>query len=139
MHRTPLTKADILSQLPAADQATQRGDESEPRARAATYDAASGRVFVELTNGLSIGFVPDFDPVLRSAGEYLLADVRVEPGGEGLSWPRLDVHVSLPGLIAHVLDIPSWAPKYISQPPLASEAAGRGAGESQGARSRKSA
>jgi len=99
-----LTDAEI-------EAANARGRElaqSEPRARAARYDAASDRVIVELTNGASFAFPPWLGQGLRGASPEDLAEVRPSPGGYGLHWERLDTDLAVPELMRGVFGTRAW-------------------------------
>jgi Protein of unknown function (DUF2442) len=83
--------------------AKRRGEQllsSEPRARAAGYHRASGRIHVELTNGCSFAFPARLAQGLDAASDAELAEVEILGLGLGLHWERLDVDLSVPGLLA---------------------------------------
>jgi hypothetical protein len=83
--------------------AERRGKASlrtEPRARAARYDRRTGRVHVALTNGCSFAFPARKAQGLERASDAELAQVEVLGLGLGLHWERLDVDLSVPGLLA---------------------------------------
>jgi hypothetical protein len=87
----------------AFDLAEQRGREAavrEPRAREARYDSRSGRIIVELVNGCSFAFPARRAEGLGDATDAELADVEILGQGSGLHWERLDVDLSVPGLLA---------------------------------------
>jgi hypothetical protein len=87
-------------------QAERRGKvllRSEPRARAARYDRRTGRLHVELTNGCSFAFPARSAQGLERASDAELARVEVLGLGLGLHWERLDVDLSVPGLLAGLL------------------------------------
>jgi hypothetical protein len=86
----------------AIAQAEERGAHqlaTEPRARAARYDRRHGRVLVELTNGCSFAFPARDAEGLEQASDADLAQVEVLGLGVGLHWERLDVDLSVPGLL----------------------------------------
>lgn len=95
----PLTDAEILAQIPAARAREREAAKREPRARRACYDRASGLVTVELTSGAFFGFPARSVRWLRDATDQALANIEVDPGGEGLRWDAIDVDLSVPGLI----------------------------------------
>ncbi len=68
-------------------------------ATAARYDAASGRIVVDLRNGVSFGFPPALLPELRSADAETLAGVTVDPMGVGLRWDGVDADYELAGIL----------------------------------------
>jgi len=111
----------------------------EPRAATARYDRESGRVLVELTNGCVFGFVPLGVDGLGGATDDQLAAVEVPVGGEGLHWEELDADVSVPGLIAHRLNLAAWAPKFMGQRTSAAKSAASRANGAKGGRPRRDA
>ena len=64
---------------------------TEPRAAAARYDRATGRVVSELTNGCSCAFPAALVQDLQNASADELADVRVDGCGFNLNFPALNV------------------------------------------------
>src|SRR5690606_40682136 len=83
-----LTDDEILAQIAAARE--RAAVEDEPRAEHAYYDAATGRVMVELKGGTVFGFPAEYAQGLRGASAEDLAKVEVTPGGVGLHWEELD-------------------------------------------------
>jgi hypothetical protein len=82
--------------------AVRRGEQSvrsEPRAKRARYDRKTGRVVVELTNGCSFAFPARRVQGLEDARDDELAEVAILGLGLGLHWERLDVDLSIPGLL----------------------------------------
>lgn len=77
-----------------------RLQQSAPRARAARYDRRTGRVLVDLTNGCSFAFPARKAQGLERASDADLAQVEILGLGFGLHWERLDVDLSVPGLLA---------------------------------------
>src|SRR5271167_920006 len=85
------------------DAAELRGRKSlaeEPRAQSARYDRLSGRVVVELTNGCSFAFPAAQAEGLEGASGDDLAQIEILGAGYGLHWEKLDVDLSVPGLLA---------------------------------------
>ena len=86
----------------AIDAATERGRIArltEPRAVAARYDRAHGRVIVVLTNGGTFAFPPHLAQGLETATDAQLAGVEILGAGYGLHWEALDADLSIPGLL----------------------------------------
>lgn len=81
---------------------------NQPRAASARYDAASGRVVVELTNGCGFLFPARAVQGLEAATDDALAEVEILGLGIGLHWERLDVDVSVPGLLAGLFGTRAW-------------------------------
>jgi Protein of unknown function (DUF2442) len=73
---------------------------TEPQARAARFDAISGRIVVDLANGCSFAFPARLAQGLEDASADALAEVEVLGQGYGLHWEKLDVDLSIPGLLA---------------------------------------
>ena len=82
--------------------------ENEPRAQSAGYDAASGRVVVELTNGCRFAFPARRVGGLENASDEALGAVEVLGLGLGLHWEPLDVDLSVPGLLAGLFGTRAW-------------------------------
>jgi hypothetical protein len=111
----------------------------EPRAASARFDAETGRIIVELTNGCLFGFVPTERELLTTATPEQLAAVEVDLGGEGLRWEEIDADISLPGVIAQRLNLAAWAPKFMGQRTSAAKSAAARANGAKGGRPRRDA
>ena len=98
-----LTDAEIVEQFEAARRAERLADQTEPRARSARYDAERGRIVVELKSGAAFAFPPDHFEELAGRPADELRAVEPSPSGEGLEWNALDVHISVPGILAEML------------------------------------
>lgn len=93
------------------DAARRRGEalaREEPRAVAASYDAASGRVIVELTNGCTFAFPARALQGLGDARDEDLARVEVLGTGHGLHWEALDADFTVPGLLMGLFGTRAW-------------------------------
>ena len=93
------------------EDAERRGEQSlrsEPRAKRARYDRKTGRVLVELTNGCSFAFPARHAEGLEDASDDTLAEVTILGLGLGLRWERLDVDLSVPGLLAGLFGTKAW-------------------------------
>lgn len=108
-----LSDDEILAQAAIAQRRAEQADAVEPRAASARYDAETGLVTVELRNRCTFAFPAEMEPELAVLDPAALAGVRVAPGGRGLHWDDADVHVDVPGLIAHAVGLDAWAPKYL--------------------------
>ncbi|HEY1753577.1 MAG TPA: DUF2442 domain-containing protein [Caulobacteraceae bacterium] len=96
---------------PEFDAASRRGEAlaaHEPRAKAAHYDAPSGRVVVDLINGCTFAFPARALQGLADASDDELAEVVVQGSGYGLHWERLDADFSVPGLLMGVFGSRAW-------------------------------
>lgn len=132
-----LSKEAILAQVEAARQRGALADATEPRAASAHYDTASGRVVVELVDGSMFGFRADAEPELARLSAAELGTVRVASRGGALHWPDADVHIDVPGAIAHVVNLAAWAPKYLGRRTSAAKARAARENGRKGGRPRK--
>ena len=91
--------------------ARRRGEQlahTEPRAIAARYDAASGRVIVDLANGCTFAFPARALQGLGAASEEDLGGVEVQGAGHGLHWEALDADFTVPGLLMGLFGTRAW-------------------------------
>ena len=79
-----------------------------PTAMAARYDRRSGRVVIDLSNGLSIAFRPQQAQGLEHATPDQLRTIDISPSGLGLHFPALDADLYLPGLLQGFLGSRRW-------------------------------
>jgi len=91
---------DLSTQIAYAERRGAEMLETEPRAKTARFDAASGCIVVDLSNGYSFAFPARLAQGLEDASPDALAEVEVLGQGYGLHWERLDVDLSIPGLLA---------------------------------------
>ncbi len=91
---------ELVRMIAAAERRGKQSLRSEPRARAARYDRGTGRVHVDLTNGCTFAFPARNAQGLKRASDVDLAQVEILGLGLGLHWDRLDVDLSVPGLLA---------------------------------------
>lgn len=112
---------------------------SEPRAAAARYDRASGRVIVDLENGCAFAFPPRLAQGLESASDDQLGAVEILGRGYGLHWEDLDVDLSLPGLMAGLFGTKAWMARHAGRATSAAKAAASRANGVKGGRPRKKA
>jgi hypothetical protein len=96
------------TEMTAAAERGWNASVTEPRAQTARYDAADGRVAIELTNGCTFAFPPARLQGLGSATVEELAAVEVLPGGESIYWESLDVGFSVPNLVAGSFGSEAW-------------------------------
>lgn len=94
---------ELVRQIEAAREAERIADLTEPRAREAHYDAASGRIVVELKLGGAIAFSPAMYPELAGRSPQELSRVQPAFSGEALEWEDLDVHIGVAGVLVRML------------------------------------
>ena len=122
------------------DAASERGrlaQLNEPRADAASYDYQLGRVVVELTNGCTFTFPPRVAQGLEDATEDQLAQVEILGLGYGLHWEKLDVDLSIPGLLAGLFGTKAYMARHAGQATSAAKAAAARSNGAKGGRPRK--
>lgn len=84
-------------------------DAQKPRhAVAARYEKSRGRVVIELDNGTDFSFPPELASGLDKATPQELSLIEISPLGTGLHWPRLDVDLTVDGLISGVFGSRAW-------------------------------
>lgn len=90
----PLSDADVDAQIEEARARVAAGHVEEdrvgPRAVAARYDTATGRIEIDLDNGCLFAFPAELGQGLRGASPEQLTEVEVDPAGD-LHWETLDV------------------------------------------------
>ncbi|MCI4410693.1 MAG: DUF2442 domain-containing protein [Thiotrichales bacterium] len=89
-------------------EATQKGDNNGIVAIKAIYDLLSGRVLVDLSSGVLVGFKARDFQGLDKATDADLAKITITPSGRGLYFESLDVDVYLPSLLEGFMGSRSW-------------------------------
>jgi hypothetical protein len=100
--------AALQAQVNQARQSGEMLKKTEPRAVKAWYELASTRVFIELQNGIVMGFPPQLLQGLESATPEQLAEVEVTPSGYCLYWESQDVDLAVPELVAGSFGTKAW-------------------------------
>lgn len=103
------------AQLEAAEARGRKMLETEPRASAARYDQATGRVVVDLANGCSYAFPAQLVQDLQGASHGDLAGVEVDGQGFNLHWPALDVDLYVPALVAGIFGTRAWMARELAR------------------------
>src|SRR3546814_4546948 len=85
-----------------------------PRAAAARYDSASGRVVIELIDGCAYAFPIRLVQDLQGATEAELGTVQVDGHGLNLHWPALDADLYVPALIAGIFGTEAWMKRELA-------------------------
>ncbi len=107
----PMTDA----QFEAAEARGRELLDREPRASAARYDRATGRVVIELVNGCAYAFPAQLVQDLQGAAEDDLADVQVDGVGFNLHWPALDADLYVPALVSGVFGTRAWMTRELAR------------------------
>lgn len=63
-------------------------------------------IFVELTDGRTIGFPADRFKILKEATEEQLKEVALRLNGYALRWETLDEDITVPGIVAGHFQLP---------------------------------
>jgi Protein of unknown function (DUF2442) len=109
MVKTDLTiDAELKAQIDRARQVGAELDDAEPRAVRAWYELVSQRVFIELKNGVMMGFPHTLLQGLEDATPKQLASVEITSSGYGLHWESLDVDLGVPQLVAGIFGTQKW-------------------------------
>lgn len=88
---------------------------TEPRATAARYNRKTGRVTVDLVNGCTYVFPSHLVEDLSEASPDELASVEVDGVGFNLHWPKLEVDIYVPALVAGVFGTKDWMSKAMAR------------------------
>src|SRR5437660_9282821 len=70
-----------------------------PRAIAAHYDRASGRIVIHLSSNLDLSFSPRDAQGLENAKPSQLEEIKISPSGFGIHFPKLDADLYLPAVL----------------------------------------
>ena len=81
---------------------------SVPRAIAAHYDRASGRVVIHLSSKLDVSFAPRDAQGLEQAKPSQLEEIEVSPSGFGIHFPKLDADLYVPAVLEGFLGSKQW-------------------------------
>jgi len=95
----------------AVERANRRGRElqtSTPRAVSARYDRRSGRIVIELSTGLEVGFLPELAQGLEKASAAQLRKIEISPSGNGIHFPDLDADLYVPALLEGAFGSRRW-------------------------------
>jgi Protein of unknown function (DUF2442) len=89
--------------------------EMEPRAVAAHYDVAAGRVVIDLANGCAYAFPAQRVQDLHGASGEDLAKVEFDGAGFNLRWPSLDVDLNVPALVNGIFGNRAWMARELAR------------------------
>lgn len=99
---------EVRSNFARASRAGRRAASIEPRAADVEYRARERALRIELTNGAAITLPVKLIPNLRRAAARDVREVEVLGRGGALHWKRLDLDLSVPGLLSSVFAGPEW-------------------------------
>jgi Protein of unknown function (DUF2442) len=108
--------ADVTdAQLKAAEARGRKILATEPRALAAHFDRATGRVVVDLANGCTYAFPAQIVQDLNGASDDALAGIVVDGLGFNLHWPALDADLYVPALVAGIFGTRDWMTRELAR------------------------
>jgi Protein of unknown function (DUF2442) len=99
---------ELIAQFDEARAAGKALAQMEPRAVKAWYAADSERVFIELTNGVVMGFPYQLLQGLANSTPEQLAEVEIVPTGSALHWESLDADLGVPQLVSGLFGSKAW-------------------------------
>jgi Protein of unknown function (DUF2442) len=111
--------------------------ETVPHAVAARYDQKSGRIVVDLTNGATFAFFPQYLQGMEHGTPEQFAEVEVLGSGYGLHWETLDADFTVPGLLNGIFGTAKWMAQKAGQTTSPAKAAAARANGAKGGRPRK--
>jgi hypothetical protein len=106
--RTPAPawiRNELRRNFARASLAGRRAARQEPRAASARFRSRIFALEVGLTSGVTLEIPIQLIPELKHASPRDIRAVEVLGSGGGLHWERLDIHLSVPGLVASVLQL----------------------------------
>jgi len=91
-----------------ANRRAERKQAQYPRAIAVRFDRRIARLVVELESGLGLTMSPKDVQGLQDARPEDLAGAEISPSGLGIHFPKIDMDLSLPGLLEGYLGTRRW-------------------------------
>lgn len=110
---------------------------TEPVASSARYDAVKKRLVIGLSNGAEVAIPKDKVEGLEAATGGEIAEVSLTGGGYGLHWEKLDVDLSVPGLIAGVFGTRAFMARHAGRAKSPAKAEASRSNGAKGGRPRK--
>lgn len=102
-------------QFKAATAAGKAMLKSQPTALRAHYEPKIGQVIVTLNTGLQFLLDPSATQGLQGASRRELSDIAITGPGLGIYFPRLDVDLTIAGLLAGRLGSKKWAASQLGK------------------------
>ena len=100
--------AELQVQIDQARQSGEQLADSEPFAVNAWYESADQLVFIEMNNGVLMGFPSQLLQGLEDATDEQLSQVKLTSTGYGLHWETLDVDLGVPQLVSGLFGTKKW-------------------------------
>ena len=105
----------IEAELAAAAARGKQIAETEPRASAARYNHASGRVVLDLVNGCTYIFPAQLVEDLTNASAADLETIEVTGQGFNLYWPALEADLYVPALVSGIFGTKAWMTRELAR------------------------
>lgn len=103
------------AQFEAAEARGRKMLETEPRATAAHFDPATKRIVIHLENGCSYAFPAELAQDLRGADPDALTRIEIDGMGFNLHWPKLEVDLYVPALVAGIFGTRDWMTRELAR------------------------
>jgi hypothetical protein len=111
-NKTEQTQEDwLIAALKKTDRAKMRGKierVTKLYAISAQFDSKKKVITIELANGLSFSFPPKLVEGLSRRSADSLSSIEISPMGTGLYWPKLDVDLTVEGLLSGMFGSEKW-------------------------------
>ena len=101
----------LIAALKKTDRAKMRGKierVTKLYAISAQFDSKKKVITIELANGLSFSFPPKLVEGLSRRSADSLSSIEISPMGTGLYWPKLDVDLTVEGLLSGMFGSERW-------------------------------
>jgi hypothetical protein len=101
----------LIAALKKTDRAKMRGKierVTKLYAISAQFDSKKKVITIELANGLSFSFPPKLVEGLSMRSADSLSSIEISPMGTGLYWPKLDVDLTVEGLLSGMFGSEKW-------------------------------
>lgn len=101
----------LITALKKTDRAKMRGKierVTKLYAISAQFDSKKKVITIELANGLSFSFPPKLVEGLSRRSVDSLSSIEISPMGTGLYWPKLDVDLTVEGLLSGMFGSEKW-------------------------------
>jgi Protein of unknown function (DUF2442) len=103
-----LTEENLAAQIKSARAAGERANQTEPRARSASYLPQDHIISIELTNDAIFSFPPELAQGLADASPEALSDFWMPSSGNSIHWDSLGVSFSIPALLMGIFGTKNW-------------------------------
>jgi hypothetical protein len=101
----------LIAALKKTDRAKMRGKierVTKLYAISAQFDSKKKVITIDLANGLSFSFPPKLVEGLSRRSADSLSSIEISPMGTGLYWPKLDVDLTVEGLLSGMFGSEKW-------------------------------